>query len=53
MKEQGLVDYLSLPYKIRQAGEDVSVASLNKENGLRILLENIKELYAKDQHFLA
>ena len=44
---------LTLPYKICQAGEDISLASSNKKNGSRILSEKLTELYAKDRHFLA
>lgn len=53
LKEKGIAVYLTLPYKICQAGEDISLASSNKKNGSRILLEKLKELHAKDRHFLA
>ena len=52
-KQQGPAIYLSLPCNIRQACIDITVSSLNSENGLKILLDKIKSLYAKDIHSLA
>ena len=51
--QQGLAIYLSLPCNIRQACVDISVSSLNSKTGLKILLDKIKSLYAKDIHSLA
>ena len=39
--------------KICQACIDISVQSLSSDNGLSILLEKIKGLYAKNKHLLA
>ena len=52
IKQQGPAIYLWLPSKIRQAYIHISVQSLSSDNGLSILLEKIKELYAKDKHSL-
>ena len=53
IKQQGPAIYLSLPFKIHQECIDISVQFLSSDNGLSILLEKIKELYAKDKHSLA
>ena len=53
IKQLGPVIYLSLPSKICQACIDISVQSLSSDNGLSILLEKIRGLYAKDKHSLA
>ena len=45
--------YLPLPSKFRQACVDISVQSLSSDNGLSILLEEIKRLYAKDKYLVA
>ena len=52
-KKQGLVVYLSLPDKIRKSCNDVSVQDLNKDDGLNVLINRIKSLYAKDMNALA
>ena len=51
--KQGPVVYLSLPDKIRKTCNDISVANLNKDNGLKVLIAKIKSLYAKDLNALA
>ena len=45
--------YFLLPFNVRQACIDISVSSLNSENGLKFLLDKTKSLYAKDIHSLA
>ena len=52
-KQQGSAIYLSLPCDVCQTCIDISVSSLNSENDLKILLDKIKSLYAKDIHSLA
>ena len=52
-KQQGPAIHLSLPCNIRQACIDITASSLNSENGLKILLDKIKSLYAKDIQSLA
>ena len=52
-KKQGPVVYLSLPDKMRKTCNDISVANLNKEKGLKVLIAKIKSLYAKDRNALA
>ena len=53
IKQQGSAIYLSLLFKIHQEYIDISVQFLSSDNGLSILLEKIKEHYAKDKHLLA
>ena len=53
IKLQGPAIYLSLTSIIRLACIDISVQSLSSNDGLSILLEKIKGLYAKDEHSLA
>ena len=52
LKQQGSAIYLSLPFKIYQECIDISVQILSSDNGLSILLEKTKELYAKYKHSL-
>ena len=52
-KKQGPAVYLSLPDKICKSCNDVSVQDLNKDNGLNVLINKIKSLYAKDMNALA
>ena len=46
--KQGPAIYLSLSQKIRQECADISVNELNAENGVTLLINKLKDLYAKD-----
>ena len=52
-KKQGPLVYLSLPDKIRKSCNDIKVSDLNKDDGLKVLIDKIKSLYAKDINALA
>ena len=52
-KKQGPVVYLPLLDKIRKSCNDVSVQDLNKDDGLNVLINKIRSLYAKEMNALA
>ena len=52
-EKQGAAIYLSLEGKARQCCKSIEVAKLKGKDGVKILLDKLKDLYAKDSEQLA
>ena len=48
VKKQGPAIYLALEGPARQACSNIEVKELHSENGVKIIIEKLKSLYAKD-----
>ena len=53
LKKQGCAIYLSLDGKINQCCKSIPVNELTGDDGVKVLLNKLKELYAKDNDQLA
>ena len=48
VKKQGLAIYVALEGPARQACSNIDVKESHSENGVKIIIEKLKSLYAKD-----